>query len=175
MKRIILLATAAVLVAACSSPSDRSLIGPPGPAGATGARGPAGVPGYALSGPAGKVGPQGPPGPPGATVIIDHWTDYREFTFENASVDITASEINRASEIAAYLAQNPSMSIGIDGTLDAKKYSRHVRDRSILRAEAVYGALLQAGVSSSKIERGAFADRDRRHEGRIQVLIKTKT
>ena len=189
MKRIMLLAAVATLAAACSAPQqDRVvLVGPPGPPGATGAQGPTGktgAPGYALSGPPGEIGPAGPPGPqgsagpsgaPSVTGIVERWTTYREFTFESTGVNIPASEIDRASEVAAYLVLNPSLDVGIDGTLDAGKYDRSACDLSILRAVSVRTALLQAGVPAYKIQRGAFADPDRRHDGQIQVLVRTRT
>jgi hypothetical protein len=176
MRRIILVAVAAMFAAACSSPPEHIVVaGPAGPAGATGAQGPqglTGVPGYAMSGPAGEVGPQGPPGPAAASIV--NWTNYREFNFSGVNTNISAAEINRASEIAAYLVLNPSLNVGIDGSLDASKYTRRELDRSTLRAESVYSALLQAGVPISKIERGAFADPGHKQNGRVQVLIKTR-
>jgi hypothetical protein len=157
VKRILILAAVATLAAACSSPPDHAvLIGPPGAAYATGAQ-------------------ERPAHLQGETDIVGHWTSYRVFSFENENVNVSAAEMNLASEIAAYLVRNPTFDVGIDGTMDAVKFSTEDRNTNTRRTEAVYAALLQAGVPAGKIRLGAMADPDRRQKGRIQVLIKTGT
>jgi len=73
--------------------------------------------------------------------------------------------MGRASEIAAYLALNPSLEVAIDGSGD---------DLSNRRTASVRSALMQAGVPADKIRMGAFAAPNQRHDGQIDVLIKTR-
>jgi outer membrane protein OmpA-like peptidoglycan-associated protein len=149
-----------------------------GGSGQTGDQG-AFVPGIAgNAGPSGFQGERGGAGPTGAqgdVGIVERWTTYREFNFDRTGANIPASEMDRVSEIAAYLVQNPSLDVGIDGSMDARTFNQGDRDLSNRRADSVRDALMQAGVPASKIQMGPFADPDRRHEGQIQVLIKTRT
>jgi outer membrane protein OmpA-like peptidoglycan-associated protein len=156
----------------------RGATGASGPAGAEGDVGRAGATGAA--GARGATGATGSAGVPGEVAQVEvgvreHWTAYREVNFDPTSTNITASDTDRISEIAAYLSQNPSLSVGIDGTMDAHRFNQSDRDLSDQRAESVRDALMQAGVPARKIRIGAFAEPDRRQENQIQVLIKTRT
>jgi hypothetical protein len=64
--------------------------------------------------------------------------------------------------------------LGIDGSMDARGFDQNDRDLSYLRADSVRDALVQAGVPAYKIQVGAFADQDRRHEDQIQVMIQPR-
>jgi hypothetical protein len=157
-----------------------TLVGPTGRTGYTGAAGAQGGSGWTgqqgppTGGIAGNVGPSGIPGPQGVTGpigaqggvgMIVGWTAYREFYFDPMGASIRPAEISRASEIAAYLVQNPSLEVAIDGTGD---------DLSTRRTASVRSALMQAGVPAYKIQMGAFAVPNERHDGQIEVLIKTR-
>jgi outer membrane protein OmpA-like peptidoglycan-associated protein len=148
-----------------------------------GGTGQTGVQGLATAGAAGDAGPSGfqgargdagPVGAQGAVGIVERWTAYREFNFDRTASDMRVSEMNRISEIAAYLAQNPSLEVGIDGSMAVRGFNQGERDLSNLRADSVREALMQAGVPSYKIQMGAFADPSRLQQGQIQVLIKTR-
>ncbi len=167
-----------------------TLVGPKGRTGRTGSAGEQGVggetgsQGMITAGIAGEAGPSGyqgergytgATGDQGAVGIVYKWTAYREFNFDRDHANIPASEMDGISEIAAYLAENPSLEVGIDGSLDTSDSSQRQRDLSDRRANSVNDALLQAGVPASQIRMGAFADPDRRHQGQIQVLIKTRS
>jgi outer membrane protein OmpA-like peptidoglycan-associated protein len=106
--------------------------------------------------------------------IVDRWTAYEQFNFGGSNTQVPPSEMDTVNDIAAYLIRNPSLEVGIDGSMDHATSDRSDRRLSNKRAESVREALMQAGVPSNKIQMGAFADPDRRHEGQIQVLIKTR-
>jgi OmpA family protein len=135
------------------------------------------VPGVAgNAGPTGFQGERGGAGPIGAqgdVGIVERWTAYREFAFNRGGSNLSAAEMDRISDMAAYLARNPSLEVGIDGSMD-RRFNQSDRDLSDRRANSVRDALMQAGVPGYKIQMGAFADPDRRREGQIQVLIKTR-
>jgi outer membrane protein OmpA-like peptidoglycan-associated protein len=166
-----------------------TLVGPTGRTGDTGYAGLQGQSGYAgdtgvvtagnagAPGPAGYQGAQGASGSMGAqgpVGIVANWTHYREFSFDRGNANLTDSDEQKASQIAAYLSQNPSLGVGIDGYMNSDRFDRHDRDLSNQRADAVREALMQAGVPAEKIQIGAFADPDRRHEDQVEVLIKTR-
>ena len=196
MKRALLLAAIAVFAAACATPhQDRvgydrpDLAGPTGYAGPADSRGaqsptgPAGLPGYAserrtrlqgwsYAGTTGLIG-DGPAGQQGVAGTVALWTTWCDFGFDHSEASLPASEMEPISVIAAYLVQNPSLEIGIDGSMSAG-FSRTARDLSDRRAVSVRDALRQAGVPAYKIRVGAFSNPDRRQEDTIQVLMKTR-
>jgi len=75
------------------------------------------------------------------------------------------------SEIAAYMKQNPSLRIGIDGSMDPRGTDPRNQDLSDRRISAVRDALIQAGVPSSKIHSGAYGDAKLARDRRVEVLI----
>src|SRR6185437_3451314 len=109
-----------------TGPQGATLVGPTGRTGLVGAAGTqgmsgqtgeqgvavAGVAGYA--GPSGLQGATGGPGPigaQGAVGIVAYWTAYRDFHFDRRTSDLGSSEMGRISEIAGYLARNPSLEL----------------------------------------------------------------
>jgi hypothetical protein len=113
-------------------------------------------------------GPSGPTGAHGLVGAVDRWTPYRAFGFDNGTADIQASDRSTVSEIAMYLAKNPSLEVGIDGTANPRFQSL-----SAGRVSAVRTALMQAGVPDYKIRRGAFNDPLFVRDGRVEVLLST--
>ena len=89
--------------------------------------------------------------------------------------------MSKISDIAAYVNQNPTVRIGVDGATDllrgTNKYNTALSERRIAN---VRDALLQAGVSSNRIETGGFAaerarcndstERCAQRDGRVEVL-----
>jgi len=145
-----------------------------GTAGETGAQGSttAGNTGAAgRSGPAGAQGSVGAIGAQGSVGAVDRWTSFREFVFEFNRADIQASDTGKVSEIAAYMKQNPSLRIGIDGSMDPRGTDPRNQDLSDRRISAVRDALIQAGVPSSKIQSGAYGDAKLARDRRVEVLI----
>jgi outer membrane protein OmpA-like peptidoglycan-associated protein len=133
-----------------------------GVAGSTGPAGPAGV-----QGAAGPTGAQGPAG------VVERWTSFRDFWFAFDRAEIQPSETSKVSEIAAYMKQNPSLHIGIDGSMDPRGTDPRNQGLSDRRVNAIRDALIQAGVPAHKIQAGAFGDTRLTRDRRVEVLIST--
>jgi outer membrane protein OmpA-like peptidoglycan-associated protein len=178
MTRSLLLGVAALFTLACTGP-----MGPPGPTGITGSQGSTGMAGSQGStgmtgsqgstgmtgsqgstgmtgsqGSAGVTGAQGPAGMAGARSPAypgTNWAALREFTFDYDRTDIRSSELNQSPEIAAYVRQNPSVRLGIDGSTDllrgTNQYNAGLSQR---RIATVRDALIQAGVSAEQDRHG---------------------
>ena len=161
-----------------------TLVGPTGPVGSAGSAGAQGISGQTgargsvmaggtggtgLSGTQGLQGPTGPTGAQGPVGAVDRWTAYRDFSFDDGRMDIRASDRSTVSDIALYLANNPSLQVGIDGTADPRN-----QNLSDGRVSAVRAALMQAGVQDYRIRRGAFNDPQFRQDGRVEILISTQ-
>jgi outer membrane protein OmpA-like peptidoglycan-associated protein len=76
--------------------------------------------------------------------------------------------MSKVSEIAAYVKQNPSLRVGIDGFKDPRN-----DDLSERRIRAVRSALIEAGVPSSKIQSGAYGDAKLAGDRRVEVLVRS--
>jgi outer membrane protein OmpA-like peptidoglycan-associated protein len=165
-----------------------TLLGPIGPigssgvAGVHGTSGDTGANGYAMAGsagatgPSGNVGAQGPTGPTGAqgpVGIVTQWTAYRDFTFHGDRVKLKPSDVSMVDEIAGYMSHNPSLELGIDGSINSASAEGTNQDLNSQRISAVRDALIQAGVPADKIQTGAFGDPQLRRNHRIDVLLKT--
>src|SRR5678815_4627786 len=135
MKRLLLVAVAALFTVACTGPAG--MMGPQGATGMTGSQGSTGMTGsqgsmgmtgsqgstgmtgsQGSTGVTGAQGPAGMPGPRNPAFAGMSWTSLRDFTFDYDRTDIRSSELNQPSEIAAYARQNPSVRLGIDGSTD---------------------------------------------------------
>jgi outer membrane protein OmpA-like peptidoglycan-associated protein len=155
-----------------------------GSTGMTGSQGSTGMTGS--QGSAGVTGAQGPAGMAGArrpAVASPGWASLKDFTFDYDRAEIRSSELNQPSEIAAYMRQNPSVRLGIDGSTDllrgTNQYNAGLSQR---RVAIVRDALIQAGVSADRIETGAFAaqrascndstERCAQRDGRVEVLVR---
>jgi len=131
-----------------------------------GVSGPAGP-----AGPAGVRGPTGPMGATGATGAVQSWTSYRDFQFDSNQSSIRSSEIDKVSEIATYMSQNPSIVVGIDGYADPRGTDAY--NLSQRRVNTVRDALIQAGVPAGRIQAGAFGDQRLKSDGRVEVLVRS--
>ena len=100
--------------------------------------------------------------------MINRWTWYRDFRFDSNQADFRASETNKLSEIALYMKANPSLKVGIDGSMEPRN-----QDLSDQRVKTVRDALINAGVPKSRIQTGTFGDSKLTHDGRVAVLIRT--
>ncbi|HEY8155156.1 MAG TPA: OmpA family protein [Myxococcota bacterium] len=183
MKRSLVFSLIAGFAVAC--------VGPPGP---TGPQGPTGMTGMTgAQGPAGMTGSTGQRGMTGSTgqagysaaqaqpATLAGWVSLRDIYFDYDKAEVRLSEMNKISDIAAYVNQNPTVRIGVDGSTDllrgTNQYNSSLRDR---RVANVRDALMQAGVSSDRIESGGFAaertkcsdsvERCSQREGRVEVL-----
>ncbi len=134
-------------------------------AGIAGAAGPAGI-----AGPQGPMGPTGPQGPAG---MVDQWFAYREFWFEGSQTAIHDADMAKVSEIAAYVRQNPSMQLGIDGSTAQRVADARNQDLTNSRISAVRESLIRAGVPATQISSGMYGDASLRRDGRVGVLIRS--
>jgi len=150
-----------------------------GVAGASGLAGP--------MGPAGPMGAQGPAGPAGAqtAAAAKQWSSFRDFLFDFDKSAIRSNETSHVSDIAAYLKQNPSARVGIDGHADPRGTDPYNQSLSERRVNAIRDALVNAGVSTGKIHTGAFGETQPKcnestegcwqRDRRVEVLIGTDT
>jgi outer membrane protein OmpA-like peptidoglycan-associated protein len=133
-------------------------------AGVTGSTGPAG--------PAGMQGVVGPTGAQGPVGIVDRWTSFRDFWFDYNRADLQISDTSKVSEIAAYIKRNPSLRIGIDGSMDPRGTDPRNQDLSDRRVSTIRDALIEAGVPAYKIQAGTFGDAQLVQDRRVEVLIR---
>ena len=170
---VALFALFALFAVACTGPAG--MMGPQGPAGVMGPQGPAGATG--AQGPAGMASPGSP------AVAGTSWAPLRDFTFDYDRADIRSSELKQPSEIAAYVRENPSARLGLDGSTDLLRGTNQYNARlSQRRIATVRDALIRAGVSADRIETGAFAtqrascndsvERCSQRDGRVEVLVR---
>ena len=176
MKHSPLLAAIALFALACTGPTGpRGHTGPPGPTGMTGAQGATGL-----------TGTQGQPGmtAPGPAASPTGWISLRDIMFDFDTADIRRSEMNKISDVAAYLKQNPSTRVGIDGATDLLRgTNRYNVDLSRRRIANVRDALVEAGVSGDRIETGNFGAKRAecddstepcsKREGRVEVMARS--
>ncbi|HEY2987007.1 MAG TPA: OmpA family protein [Candidatus Binatia bacterium] len=152
-------------------------VGLQGPAGPAGAQGPAGQMG--AQGPAGAVGAQGKAG------AMQQWASFRNFLFDTDKSDIRSNETSKVSDIAAYMRQNSSAKVGIDGHADPRGTDAYNQALSERRVNAIRDALAKAGVASDRIHTGAFGESQLKcnesteicwqRDRRVEVLIGTET
>jgi outer membrane protein OmpA-like peptidoglycan-associated protein len=68
--------------------------------------------------------------------------------------------------------QNPSLRLGIDGSMDPSGTERS-QDLSDRRVNTVRDALIQAGVPAHRIQAGSFGEAGARRDHRVEVLVST--
>jgi len=165
MRRALLLSTLALFAVACTArpngPEGWNIVGPAGPAGVAGPAGPAGPQGPA--GPYGAAGVQGPAGAMGAqgqagAVSVARWTKFKDILFDFDKSELRANETGKVTEIAAYLQQNPTVVVGIDGYSDPRGSDKYNQALSERRVNTIRDALMGAGVPAAKITTGAFGE-----------------
>ena len=173
MKRSLALAVIAVFAVACTGP--RGDTGPQGPTGMTGERGPTGMTG--AQGERGTTESRGQPAPMGG------WVTLRDIIFDFDEAEIRRSEMNKISDIADYVDQNPSVRLRIDGSTDLIRGTNQYNvDLSQRRVARVRDALIRTGVSADRIETGGFPAEPARcndstehcqRAGRVEVLARS--
>jgi outer membrane protein OmpA-like peptidoglycan-associated protein len=105
--------------------------------------------------------------------VVDHWTLYRSFTFDSGRAEIRGADKTQVSEIAAYMAQNPSLRLGLDGATDPGVTDPHNQQLGDRRVAAVRDALIRAGTPANKIATGAFGDPQLKRDRQVDVLLIT--
>jgi outer membrane protein OmpA-like peptidoglycan-associated protein len=126
-----------------------------------------------LTGATGAQGTNGAQGQTGVAGIVGQWTSYRNFNFANNDAQIQDSDAGKIATIAAYIRANPSLQLGIDGSMNPN--GSDPRDQALAdrRVEAVRSSLIQAGVDPRQIKTGAFGDPMTRRDRRVEVLFAT--
>jgi len=128
------------------------------------------------SGLTGYAGPQGPTGEIGAqgrVGVVDRWISYRDFWFQSDEAEIHKADKSKVSEIAVYMKKNPSLQLGIDGSMDPRGTDPRNQNLCDRRVKAIRDALVEAGVPTDKISIGAYGDEELRRDRRVEVLIAT--
>jgi outer membrane protein OmpA-like peptidoglycan-associated protein len=115
------------------------------------------------------MGPTGATGPAG---VVDRWISYRAFWFDYNTVDLRSADSGQVSEIAYYMQQNPSLKVGIDGSIPSS--DARSQDLAGRRVTNVYWALVNAGVPANRIETGNFGDEQLARDQRVEVLLRTR-
>lgn len=122
-------------------------------AGATGPAGPIG--------PAGPMGAQGPAGAAGSQAqasAAKPWSSFKDFSFSFDQSAIRSNETSHITDIAAYMKQNPTAQVGIDGHTDPRGTDAYNQSLSERRVNAIREALVAAGVADGRIKAGAFGE-----------------
>jgi outer membrane protein OmpA-like peptidoglycan-associated protein len=81
--------------------------------------------------------------------------------------------MKKVSEIARYMKKNPSLTLGLDGSMDPRGTDPRNQDLCDHRVSAIRDALVQAGVPTSRIQNGAFGDTHLAHDRRVAALLCT--
>ena len=181
------LCAGALLAVGCTGPAGPAgMTGPQGSTGMTGVQGSPGMTG--AQGSTGMTGVQGPAGITGAqgapawTLSGVRWMSLKDIMFDYDRSDIRYSESRKPAEVAAYMGQNPSVRLGIDGYTDSRGTSQYNVPLSQRRVTTVRDALIQAGVPADRIETGTFgtdrpvcnpsAEQCSQRDGRVEVLVR---
>jgi peptidoglycan-associated lipoprotein len=141
------------------------------------------------TGPAGPIGPmgaQGPAGPMGSQATaaeVKKWSSFSNILFDFDKSSVRADETSKVANIAAYLKQNPTARVGIDGHTDPRGTDPYNQSLSERRVGTISEALVAAGVATGRIQTGAYGENQLKcHESteacwqsdrRVEVLIGT--
>jgi outer membrane protein OmpA-like peptidoglycan-associated protein len=160
---------------------ERGYTGTTGEQGITGVQGTkgvttagvAGVTGY--SGATGETGATGQQGRTGSTGIINQWISYKDYDFDYNDARVRSSDRAKSDEIAKYVKANPSLQLGIDGSINPNGSDPRDQALSERRVESVRLSLINAGVPANRISIGSFGDMEERRDRRVQVLFITRS
>jgi outer membrane protein OmpA-like peptidoglycan-associated protein len=164
MKRALLFGVLALFAVGCTATpmggdTGWKVYGPTGPEGPAGVAGPAGPAGsYGLAGLSGPQGPQGPQGPRGVAAV---WQSFRDIHFDFDMSDVRANEVGKITDIVAFMKQNPTFEIGIEGFADPRGTDAYNQALSERRVNAIRNALVAEGASAGAIRSGAEGEKNR--------------
>jgi outer membrane protein OmpA-like peptidoglycan-associated protein len=167
MKRALFFAVIALFAVGCTATpmggeTGWKVYGPTGPEGPAGIAGPAGPAGPAgSSGLAGLSGPQGPAGAQGPQGVAARWESFRDIHFDFDKSDVRANEVAKIKDIAAFMKQNPTYEIGIEGFADPRGTDAYNQALSERRVKAIRDALVAEGASAGAIRSGAEGEKNR--------------
>jgi TctA family transporter len=83
---------------------------------------------------------------------------FKDILFDFDKSDIRANETNKITDVAAYIKQNPTFQVGINGYADPRGTEQYNQALSERRVNAIRDALVKAGVASDKINALAFGE-----------------
>lgn len=108
---------------------------------------------------------------PAPTGMVQVWRSLTELWFDFNKVELRSSELSKLAAVKAYMDENPSLQIGIDGTLDP--LGAEMRDQNLgdLRVGVVREALIEAGVPAYKIRTGALVAEELPQDRRVEILV----
>jgi outer membrane protein OmpA-like peptidoglycan-associated protein len=182
MKRLVCLTIVALVVASCATrpvggPEGWKVFGPVGPEGPAGMPGPAGPNGpQGLAGPVGPPGPQGvaglpglagpqgpqgvqgvqgPAGPRGADLA---WQSFGDIQFDFDKAAIRPSETDKIATLVAYLKDNPTFRVELEGFADPRGAQTYNVKLSTKRVSAVREALIASGIQGERISIAAYGE-----------------
>jgi outer membrane protein OmpA-like peptidoglycan-associated protein len=167
MKRALFFAVIALFAVGCTATpmggeTGWKVYGPTGPEGPAGIAGPAGPAGPAgSSGLAGLSGPQGPAGAQGPQGVAARWESFRDIHFDFDKSDVRANEVSKIRDIVAFMKENPTFEIGIEGFADPRGTDAYNQALSERRVNAIRAALVAEGASSGAIRSGAEGEKNR--------------
>lgn len=167
MKRALFVMLAILVLAGCTARpvggqfgwkviGPQGVEGPQGPIGASGPQGSQGVAG--LQGPVGPQGPAGPQGPVGAKGEDMTWQSFANIMFDVNKATLRPAETAKIADIVAYLKDNPSFHVELEGYADPRGSGSHNLALSKKRVDAVRDALISAGVATERIRVGAYGE-----------------
>jgi outer membrane protein OmpA-like peptidoglycan-associated protein len=110
---------------------------------------------------AGVSGPQGPMGPSGPQGVAAVWQSFRDIDFDFDKSDVRANEVVKIKDIAAFMKQNPTYEIGIEGFADPRGTDAYNQALSERRVNAIRVALVAEGASTAAIRSGAEGEKNR--------------
>ena len=110
------------------------------------------------------------------------WTSLKDIMFDYDKATIRPAEMSKASEVATYMSQNPSVDSASGSTDLLRGTNQYNVALSQQRVSNVRDALIQAGVSADRIETGGFgvarakcsdpAESCAQRDGRVEVLVR---
>jgi outer membrane protein OmpA-like peptidoglycan-associated protein len=89
---------------------------------------------------------------------VASWTKFNDILFDFDKSDVRSNETTKVADIAAYVQQNPTTMVGIDGYADPRGTDKYNQALSERRVNAIRDALMKAGVTRDKIQTGAFGE-----------------
>lgn len=113
------------------------------------------------------VDPTAAKGAQGSVSVIDRWTFFREYIFDDNRSDFHPSDLEKSAEIARFIKANPTLKIGIDGFINQRTIEINER-----RIATVRDSLINAGIPDSKIEKGSFGNPKSARKQRVAILIR---
>jgi outer membrane protein OmpA-like peptidoglycan-associated protein len=86
------------------------------------------------------------------------WRQFDDVRFDLNKTDLRTSEADKVSELAAYLKQNPTFRVELEGFADPRGSDGYNMKLSTRRVNAVRDALIAAGVEKERILVGAYGE-----------------